>query len=325
MHQHLCANPHLPRYGARIVEKLIVLTVIPLVDLANSQARPMERVGIRAISLDSRMMSEAQDRGDNLLAEVQRCDWSVVLVSPERLSSPEFDKILRDKTFQDNLVLYTIDKAHTAGPWSKHFHLAYADINRVRARISPHVSTLLMSATLTLDTEKALLRMMGFQYGAYHTIHRSIEQGNMQLVFKTLHHGLGGNEFPDIAWVARCQCKVIIYCDDFPLCWRVASYLRKLWPLHVEIRRRNIRTYNGLSQDDELGGNENEKTLTDFCEDPETYVVVATIKFRMGVDLCRVQISINLGLPLTPEAAHQQNGCAVRDAKLTGMGINYVE
>jgi superfamily II DNA helicase RecQ len=114
----------------------VVLVVTPLSDLGLSQVgvltyfmwkhvietcqvEEMRRYGVSAVSLDSGSIAAAQERGQNLLKEVEQCRWSVVIVSPERLTSPSFD--LRSTTFRANLTLYVIDEAHVVVPWSPQF------------------------------------------------------------------------------------------------------------------------------------------------------------------------------------------------------------
>ena len=54
----------------------------------------MLTMGIHAVSLDKQSIKAAQVEGRNLLREVAQCKHPVVIVSPERLYSPEFDRIL---------------------------------------------------------------------------------------------------------------------------------------------------------------------------------------------------------------------------------------
>ncbi|KAI0038275.1 P-loop containing nucleoside triphosphate hydrolase protein [Auriscalpium vulgare] len=259
VHQYLRDHPDVPRFGLEVHERPVVIDVTPLTDLAESQVAELERMGISALSLDSQCVSDAKALGIDLYESIKKGEYAVVITSPERLNSPEFDGILRCEGFLKNMALYSVDEAHIAIWWSKSFRLAYGEINRVVARIPPRVPVLLMTATLTRDGEKELLGLMGFQTGQYETIRRPVERPNVRTIFKTLHHGLGGEEFPDLAWVATCRKKTLIYCKDFELCWRLASYLRRLLPLAT--RKRNVRVYNGLTDDTILRRRERADTL----------------------------------------------------------------
>ena len=252
--------------------------------------------------------------------EIRCCQWSVVIVSPERLVTKSFKDVVSDQCFRKNLCLYTVDEAHVVIPWSKSFRQAYGDIGTVCAHIPPDTPVLAMTATAQHDITNPLLRLLSFHDDELQNIiHRSCEKPNLWLVFQTLTHGLGGNRFPDISWVSRQKYKVIIYCPDFDTCDRVATYLRLLLPIGVD-RAHSIRLFNGL-----LDEESNNAVLTAFNNDPETCVVVATIKFGMGIDVQAAQVVINLGLPQTAEDDMQQKGRAGRDKQVDACGITYIE
>ncbi|KAI0309313.1 P-loop containing nucleoside triphosphate hydrolase protein, partial [Amylostereum chailletii] len=210
---------------------------------------------IKAVALDRYYIQVAREQqGRNVLKEVCQCIWEVVIVSPERLTAREFDMVLRDVYFLQNLVLYTVDEAHVICPWSKAFHEAFGQIDRVRERIGPHIPILLMTATLSLEPEKKLLE-----------------------------------EFPEIAWAVTAKAKILVYCKDYDTCFRVASYLRS-----------------------NVVAGANAETLEAFQNNPEYFIVMATVKFRMGVDLRRVDYVLIMGLPDTAEAIPQYDGRAGR-------------
>jgi len=78
----------------------------------------MDRVGIAAISLDAETVNTARKNKYDILKDVAACKWSIVVLSPERLSSPEFDtKVMRNDTFRRNLVNKTVDEVHVVVPW----------------------------------------------------------------------------------------------------------------------------------------------------------------------------------------------------------------
>ncbi|KAI0072323.1 P-loop containing nucleoside triphosphate hydrolase protein, partial [Panus rudis PR-1116 ss-1] len=317
--QELYRDPKLPRYGAKVVQNPVGIMVGPLVDLGISQVAEMERVGVRAVALDTQSITKAQEQGKDLYKEVKACSRAMVIVSPERLTAAVFDKILRHDKFRDSLVSFAADEAHIIAPWALDFRLAYWEISRARLRIPQGVPMLAMTATLRMgSTEHSLVRLLGFRQG-YHTLRRSSERKNVQTVYTNLSHGLDGYEFPDIAWVARGKKKVVIYCKSIDLCQRVTSYLRRLRPPGPS-RLRNIRMYHSFKWADS-----NAETLKAFQEDPDTFCIVATIKFGMGVDVRNIDVIINLGLPDTIENDHPQRGRAMRDPRSYGVGITYCE
>jgi superfamily II DNA helicase RecQ len=80
----------------------------------------IEAVGLKAVSLSTETLSLASCEGHNLFDKIGLCQWSVVLLSAERLTSKE---LVHNETFQKNLnlVVHGIDKAHVLVPWSIDF------------------------------------------------------------------------------------------------------------------------------------------------------------------------------------------------------------
>ena len=93
----------------------------------------MLTMGIHAVSLDKQSIKAAQVEGQNLLREVAQYKHPVVIISPERLYSPEFNRILQTDKIQEQLALCCIDKVHVVLPWSCTFCEAYAQLGRIRA------------------------------------------------------------------------------------------------------------------------------------------------------------------------------------------------
>jgi len=54
----------------------------------------MQHLRVSTVSLDMGSIAAAHEQGQNLLKEVEQCQYSIVVVSPERLTSPSFDKII---------------------------------------------------------------------------------------------------------------------------------------------------------------------------------------------------------------------------------------
>lgn len=281
----------------------------------------MTRLGLRAVTLESGTVQTAYDQGKNLIKEIQRFQYDVIIVSPERLTCPNFAKLMRSESFLKNIALLCIDEAHLVVPWGKSFREAYREISNLPSRMRARTPVLAMTATMRPGrAQNDLIRSLGIQKDDISITRLSTEQENLRLVVQTLTHGLGPGQklFPDIKWIAAGQYKTIIYCSTTNLCERVCTYLQMHRPI-IE-RKRNIRTYCGIGDPEE-----NAETLRAFNEDPDTFVIVATIKCGMGLDLRCVQVVINLGLPATIEDSKQQMGRAGRDRSIEAFGILYAE
>ncbi|VDB84768.1 unnamed protein product [Peniophora sp. CBMAI 1063] len=329
VHKALAQDPTLPRFGLRRVARPVALTVTPLTDLGRSQVHEATEMGLRAVALDKQTVDAYVALGRDLMKEVQSCEFDLVFVSPERLSTPRFDKIMRDDDFVKSLVLYTVDEAHVVGPWSEDFREHYGDIDRMRARMPRDVPVLLMSATLDRESEVKLVRQLNLGEGQYRTIYRPIDRPNVRTVFETLEHGVKGPEYPELAWtVNRPDLKILIYCTSYDICTNVQFYLQELLPLGPE-RKDRVLVYNALTADRGTqavgpdGSIPLDPAIVAFMNDPNAHILIATLKCGMGVHLL-ADIVINLGLPTTAAGVMQQTGRAGRDGRVA-LGITFVE
>jgi superfamily II DNA helicase RecQ len=100
----------------------------------------IEAVGLKAVSLSAESLSTASCEECNLFEEICLCQWSVALLSAERLVSKEFDVVVCNESFWKNLVVYGIDEAHVLVPWNVDFRLAYHQAAILPKQLPDHVS-----------------------------------------------------------------------------------------------------------------------------------------------------------------------------------------
>jgi hypothetical protein len=269
--------------------------------------------------LTAESLQAASLEGRNLFSEIQQCQWPVVLLSAERLASTEIDKILRDETFRENLVLLGIDEAHVLVPWGKDFRQAYRQIPLLRKRLPPHTAIVTVTATLSAGRDfTSLCNELGFKHGRYHCIRLSSERPNVQMIVRELTHTLGGYQFPDILWAFKHGVKTVVYCRTLDLCFRVALYGWRQSPAVVALD--NVRLWTSITSP-----SYNDRTLELFKTREETTTIVASIAFGMGMNVQNISDVINLGLPSTLCNLVQQNGRAGRDLTTGARAWTFVE
>lgn len=108
----------------------------------------MDELGLKALAINAESLMAAAKEGRNLLHEVRDCEWNIVLISPERLGSREFDGVVRNEEFRKNLVLYGIDEGHVLVPWSLSFRAAYHQVPLLRKRLPDHVALVVATGHL---------------------------------------------------------------------------------------------------------------------------------------------------------------------------------
>ncbi|KAF8814139.1 hypothetical protein BYT27DRAFT_7250321 [Phlegmacium glaucopus] len=295
--QHL--NHTRPQGIPKPPPKPVALVVTPLIELGNAHAREMVELGLKAILLNAESLQVANTEGQNLFSEIQESQWAVVLLSAERLASTEIDKILRDQTFRQNLVLLGIDESHLLVPWGKDFRQAYHQISLLRKRLPPHTAIVMATATLSAGRDfTSLCKELDLKHGQYHCICLSSEHPNVHMVIRELTHTLGGYQFPDIVWAFKHGVKAVIYCRTLDLCFRVALYGWRQCPTGVA-RLDKIWLWTSITSP-----SYNTCTLKLFKTCDETTTIIASIAFGMGMN---------------------QNGRAGRDLEQAAQAWTYVE
>jgi len=277
--------------------------------------------GLKAVSLTAESLATASKDGRNLLKEINECQWDIVLLSAERLVSPDVDAILRNEKFHANLILLGIEEPHVLVPWGKDFRKAYHQNFLLQRCLPAHTALVAVSATISPDPEfNSLCERLELKAGKYHTIRESSERPNVRMIFKQLAHGLGGYQFPDIAWVSRRRVKAVVYCYSIDLVFQVGYYYG--WNLYPEGSRRldNVRLWTSITS-----AAYNKRTLDLFKSEEDTSVIVVSIAFGMGMNLRNITDSINLGLPTTYGGLIQQNRRAGQNEEMEVRGWTYVE
>ena len=107
----------------------ITIVIDPIVSLIEDQVEGLRQYGIdRAIGISS-ATGTAQDR-QRLLIRTEKGEYNFVLVSPERLQSPEFRQTLKALAQSSLINLAVIDEAHCVSEWGHDFRPAYLNLGR---------------------------------------------------------------------------------------------------------------------------------------------------------------------------------------------------
>ncbi|KAI0055770.1 P-loop containing nucleoside triphosphate hydrolase protein [Artomyces pyxidatus] len=298
-------------------KKPVMLVVGPLVELQNSQVSEMKEVGVRAVAVNAESL---QMHGRKLFDQIRRCEWSVVLLSPERLTSKELDVILRDQEFRRNVIGLGLDELHVYESWGDDFRPKFHQVSLARKRLPDDIPLIGATGTLPPGREyDEICRLLGLRIGTFVCHRESCERSNLRIAIHELTHSLDGFKFPDIAWVVTPGQKVVIYCLTIDLGFRVALYLWNQLPAG-ERRRKQVRLWNSLTST-----SHNRQTLELFRDNPHCYVIVATIAFGMGMNPKNIRNAINLGVPKSLNQWLQQINRGGRDGFMEATGRTYVE
>ena len=116
------------------------LLVSPLLALMRNQLEAANRLGLRALKIDS---TNSDDWAASI-AQLLRNDADLLLISPERLSNEGFRS---DVLGRINIGLFVVDEAHCISDWGHDFRPDYRRITRVLKLLPGNVPVLATTAT----------------------------------------------------------------------------------------------------------------------------------------------------------------------------------
>src|SRR3972149_1194697 len=118
------------------------LLISPLLALMRNQIVAAERMGVRAVTINS----DNQAEWANVEAAIQRNQIDILLISPERLANERFrTEVLAGVAGQ--IALLVIDEAHCISDWGHDFRPHYRLLERIVRTLPPNLRLLATTAT----------------------------------------------------------------------------------------------------------------------------------------------------------------------------------
>ena len=138
----------------------VTIVVDPLVSLIEDQVEGLRLYGIDRAAPIARNLSSPEERR-HLLLRVERGQYHFVLLSPERLQSPQFRSTLRALAEVSLVNLAVIDEAHCVSEWGHDFRPAYLHLgNNLRRFGADQIGSPPPLLALTGTASRAVLRDM---------------------------------------------------------------------------------------------------------------------------------------------------------------------
>ncbi len=267
-----------------------VVVVSPLIALMQDQIDHLDEADIDAARLDSTVPGTEQRRQEHELAAGAR---NVVLLSPERLLSPEHVEPLKRR----GVGLFVVDEAHCVSQWGHDFRPAYLHLRQVIAELG-RPPVLALTATAPPERVRDILESLGIP-GA-RVIYGGIERENLVFeVIRTVNRDEKERQL--LAALESNPGAAIVY----------VATVRRAVELSEWLRGRRIRAacYHGRLKRRERAAAQ-QHFMSGQCR-----VMVATSAFGLGVDKSDVRCIVHWNFPDSIESYYQEAGRAGRDGR----------
>lgn len=273
----------------------VCLVVSPLIALMEDQIQSLEKKGIKAMMLSSKL-----NRHETIIAfdNLKFGDFKFLYLSPEKLQS----EFILEKIAQLKLCLIAIDEAHCISEWGHDFRPAYMKIPALTA-MHPKTPVIALTASATPQVKQDIIEHL--QLEKAQVFARSFARQNLKIK--------------------------MLYTEDVlgTLCLLLKP-LNEPAIVYVGTRKDSIQFSNYLNQQNipatsyhgGLSNDEKTKELLSWKQETKK-VMVATNAFGMGIDKANVRMIIHTHLPHSPENYMQEIGRAGRDHVISSAILLY--
>jgi ATP-dependent DNA helicase RecQ len=269
--------------------------VSPLLALMRDQIAAAQRAGVRAVAINSTNAHEWRD----VIAQLDRDEVDVLLVSPERLNNPSF----RDEQLPDlipRIGLLVVDEAHCISDWGHDFRPDYRRLRDLIARMPDGVPVLATTATANSRVVADVAEQLGASSDSpadVLTIRGPLARTSLRLGVLRLP-----NAPSRLAWLISHLRDLpgsgIIYTLTVSAATDTARLLRE--------HGYDVRAYTGQTDTDEREESEG------LLKDNRVKALIATSALGMGFDKPDLGFVVHLGAPSSPVSYYQQVGRAGR-------------
>ena len=263
----------------------VCVVISPLISLMRDQVASLNKKGINAIALQSKLsVDEIVALFDNL----KFGNAKFLYLSPERLQSP----LIIQKIKELNINCIAVDEAHCISEWGHDFRPSYRQIKNIREHF-PNTNIIALTATATKKVIKDIDKSLEMK--ECQIFKKSFFRDNLAYQVYTLENKLDRL----LRILQKNPSSTIIYVGSRKKTEELANYI-------------NTKGFNTVSYHGGMSS-EDKQSSFDLWMSEERPIMVATNAFGMGIDKPNVRVVIHMDLPYSIENYIQEAGRGGRD------------
>lgn len=264
------------------------LLISPLLALMRNQIAAAQRMGVRAVTINS----DNREEWAEVEAALARNEVDILLISPERLGNDQFNaEVLAG--IADRIALLVIDEAHCISDWGHDFRPHYRLLERIVRSLPANLRLLATTATANNRVMDDLVQVLGPNL--------EVSRGDLNRASLALQTMRLPSQAERLAWLAQhvplLDGHGIIYTLTVRDAEQVADWLKS--------RGLNVEAYTGDT-------GERRAEFEQALLNNEVKALVATTALGMGFDKPDLAFVIHYQTPGSVVHYYQQVGRAGR-------------
>lgn len=273
----------------------VTVLLSPLLSLIRNQIETAEKMGIRALSINS----ENKDDWDEIEHTLINGQCEIIFISPERLANKDFvERVI--PMIKGSINMIVVDEAHCISDWGHDFRPDYGRIVDVIKLLPPNVPVIATTATANKRVEKDIKEQLGSDLL---TIRGPLMRESLKIQVIKLP-----KQTERMAWLIENIGKIdgsgIIYCATTRDCNKVSEFLRmngiNALPYHASLSKDKEENKRLREEREQLLINNKVKVL------------VSTVALGMGFDKGDLSFVIHFQTPSNIIKYYQEIGRAGR-------------
>jgi ATP-dependent DNA helicase RecQ len=264
------------------------LLISPLLALMRNQIAAAERMGVRAVTINS----DNSDQWPKIVRAILRDEVDVLLISPERLANEQFKSQVLAR-IAGRIAMLVVDEAHCISDWGHDFRPHYRLLERMVRTLPRNIRLLATTATANNRVMEDLVEVFGRDL--------AVLRGDLNRPSLALQAIVLPSQAERMAWLAERLRELpghgIIYTLTVRDAEQLTSWLRS--------RGCDVECYTGRT-------GERRPELEQMLLENRVKALVATTALGMGFDKPDLSFVIHYQSPGSVVAYYQQVGRAGR-------------